>query len=407
MTDEQKDKVEEQVEEQPEDQVEEPTAQNTHVMPDLPDLPDLDLEDFEPPEEEGTGAEDKTAGSLKYAYVGVGQGGGRLAKAFYDLGNHKVIAVNTAKHDLSTLALPDTHKFIASTGNEEGAGKNMSVGAGAVRAHREEIFNLMRRVYGTDVDHIMVCFGAGGGSGGGGFEPMIEIARRYLESIGVDNPDNRVGVVVSLPNNGEASSPQVASNAVACMTTIDHMPVSPVLVVDNEKIGKMRKGLPPKKFWTTVNNDVGGLFNIFNILSNTPSEYQAFDPADYATVIRTGGCMVLGVTTVKDLSSETSVADAVKSNLFKTLLAEGFDFSQARVAAAIAVGGRKIMEETHGLMESLDYGFSMLSNMAGSATVHRGVYEDGKETLRIYTIIGGLSLPASRLAQLEKKTRGH
>ena len=50
-------------------------------------IPDLPLEDFEPDiaatEDE---IEDKANGALTYAFIGAGQGGGRIAKAFYDLG---------------------------------------------------------------------------------------------------------------------------------------------------------------------------------------------------------------------------------------------------------------------------------------------------------------------------------
>ena len=51
-----------------------------------------------------------SGGSQTFAWIGSGQGGGRIAKAFYDLGYHKTVAVNTAKADLALLELPDDHK---------------------------------------------------------------------------------------------------------------------------------------------------------------------------------------------------------------------------------------------------------------------------------------------------------
>jgi len=41
-----------------------------------------------------------------------------------------------------------------------------------------------------------------------------------------------------------------------------------------------------------------------------------------------------------------------------------------------------------------------LSEITGKATIHRGIYEDGRDSLRVYTIIGGLSSPAERLEEL-------
>ena len=53
------------------------------------DIPDLDIEDLDPDLEElgqKNGVEDESGGALTYAIIGSGQGGGKIAKAFYDLG---------------------------------------------------------------------------------------------------------------------------------------------------------------------------------------------------------------------------------------------------------------------------------------------------------------------------------
>ena len=49
------------------------------------------------------------------------QGGGRIAKAFYDLGYKKTVAINTAKSDLALLDLPDEHKFHLDCFGQQGA----------------------------------------------------------------------------------------------------------------------------------------------------------------------------------------------------------------------------------------------------------------------------------------------
>jgi len=104
---------------------------------------------------------------------------------------------------------------------------------------------------------------------------------------------------------------------------------------------------------------------------------------------------------VAKFDEEQDISKAIKYNLKKTLLAEGFDLSTSKVAASIAVASRRIMAEEGGLMDKLNYGFDCLSNLCGNATIHRGVYEDGKETLRIYTIIGGLKTPTKRIEKLK------
>ena len=59
------------------------------------------------------------------------------------------------------------------------------------------------------------------------------------------------------------------------------------------------------------------------------------------------------------------------------------------------------MENTPGLMDSLSYGFDTLGSLCPKATVHRGIYEDNKDSLRLYTIVSGLKIPQKRLKQLK------
>ena len=109
--------------------------------------------------------------------------------------------------------------------------------------------------------------------------------------------------------------------------------------------------------------------------------------------------MVMGIAKLTDFEDEVSVSSAIKANIEKTLLAD-VDMHHAKVAACVAVGGHDIMQNTPGLMDSLNYGFDTLASLCPSATVHRGIYEDAKESLRLYTIVGGLKIPKERAAQL-------
>lgn len=387
-------------------------------LPDVPDLeiPDLELEDYKEPDSTEQCVEDQSGGSHIFAWIGSGQGGGRLAKAFYDRGYRKCIAVNTSRQDLDRLDIPVAQKMLLDIG-EEGAGKDMERGANAALKYKQEIFDLMRKTYGTKVDHIMVCIGAGGGSGSGSSLVLIDIAKKYMKFIGHDKPEERVGVVMSLPTRGEAASPKVSFNAYRVLKQVgakaERKEISPLVILDNSKIEKMYKNLTVKEFWTTINNTVSGLFHIFNVLSKHASPYTSFDPTDYATVLRCGGTMVMGVSKLDPIKSEgdkkepaheTKISGAIKSNMDKTLLAE-LDISDATYAACCAVGGKEIMENTPGLMDSLSYGFDTLSSLCPNATLHRGIYEDEKPTLRLYTLVSGLKIPKNRLEQFAANIR--
>ena len=63
--------------------------------------------------------EDDVEVAFKFAFVGAGQGGSRLAQAFKKIGYNRICAINTAQQDLNTLDLE--HKLCIGDG---GAGKN-------------------------------------------------------------------------------------------------------------------------------------------------------------------------------------------------------------------------------------------------------------------------------------------
>ena len=356
------------------------------------ELPTLDLENYEIPDAEAEEIKDESKGSMKFAFIGSGQCGSRLAESFYKLGYKKVLALNTTPHDLKFIDLPENQKFFEDIG-PRGAGKDMERGKSAVLQYQQEIFDKIAGIFGA-VDHIFISFGCGGGSGSGSFLPLLEIAKRYLKYTGIKDPSNKVGVICTLPTDGEANSPLVKSNTeniISHLTALTNKnDLAPAVIIDNNKIKKQYRGLTVKEFWPKINNTIAGLFHIFNLLSNQDSPYTSFDPVDYRSIIQSTGFMILGLTGVKKYGEKQDISNAVKQNLKKTLLAEEFDLETAKIAGSIAVGGKKIMSEAAGLMDNISYGFDCLSNLCKDATLHRGVFEDDRETLRIYTIIGGL-----------------
>lgn len=365
----------------------------------IPDLP-LEAEAQVTSDDE---VHDESGGCATYAFIGGGQGGGRLAEAFYRLGYRKTICVNTATQDLASVQLPEDQKVLLDAG-EQGAGKDMKIGEAAAEKGQQHIYELMLKKFGQKVDHIFVCVGAGGGSGGGSTLVMVETAKKFLSYIGVEDADKKVGVIMALPTNGECASPNVSRNAqfladALCKCAASGL-ISPLVIVDNDKIKKLYSQLTVKQFWPTVNDTVAGLFHIFNLIPTKNTQYTTFDAADYGSVMRAGGCMIMGVTQVKDWRDANGVSSAIKSNLERTLLAEGLDLRTATHAAAIVLGGKSIFESATGLMSSIESGFDTLAVMTGKAMVHRGVYEDNKERLNVYTLVGGLAAPDKRIKTL-------
>jgi len=368
-------------------------------------IPALDLEQCEPNTEEETGVPEESKGSICYAWIGAGQCGGRLVKSFYDLGYRKIMAVNTTRRDLNSLDIPHTQKFLMDT-DGEGDSRKMERGAKAVRQHRQDIFHHSRRIFGTKVDHIMVCFGAGGGTGSGSVVELIDIAKRYARSIGLRNPSKKVGVIMTLPAAGKVGSPQVAENAYKVANKLSQMAtsgqISPLIIVDNDKINRVYPGITANELWLNINTTVANLFSFFNKVSALGTRYTSFDPLDYLGIIESGGCLNMGRTKVDRFDNPFSISDAVKNNLKQTLFVKGLDLSTVKVCGCIVVGGRELMANVAGLQENINYAFDVLSDITGDATIHRGIYEDNSNSLKVYTIIGGIDNPTDRLEELKQ-----
>ncbi len=366
-------------------------------------LPPLELENYEPDIGQSTSIDDQIKGSARYGWIGVGQCGGRLIKSFYDIGYRKVLAVDTTQDNLDSLDIPKNQKFLMSV-SEEYTDKDMKTGQRAIQQHQQEILHLARQIFGLRVDHIMVIFGAGGGTGSGSVVGLVEIAKRYVRYVGSKNPNKNVGVVMTLPAISKIVSPVVAKNAYKIAVKLSRVAragkISPLIIVDNDKINTMYPEMAIKLPWFGINNGFARLFDTFNTLSNLSSQYSSFSPADYRDIMEAGGCAIMGLTKVHKFNDPFAISKAMKDNLEKTLLADGFDLSTAKAAGCIVVGGKELISSVKGLQNNIDYAFDILSEITGEATIHRGIYEDDGDCLRVYTIIGGLDSPTAQLREL-------
>jgi cell division GTPase FtsZ len=377
------------------------------------EIPELPTPELDTPSDNVEELQDESGGCRTYAFIGSGQGGGRLVESLYKLGYKKALVCNTAPQDLKGLSfIPEDQKIQLDAGTE-GAGKNMRAGESAASKGQHRIYEAMRRKFGK-VDHIFICVGSGGGSGGGSSLVLLETAKKYMAYIGedskgqvIENTDQKVGFIVTLPTNGECASPGVATNAKFVVEKLadyaNKRLLSPLIIVDNDKIKKLYPQVTGKEYWNSVNGTVAGLFHTFNLFPRKETNYTVFDSADYGSIMESGGCMIFGLTSVKDYSKADSISLSLRTNLEKTLLADGFDLRTATHAAAVVLGGSPIFEQVPGLMNSIEEGFDALAVLTGDALVHRGVYEDDKSIrLMVYTMVGGLAAPEKRINQIAR-----
>ena len=363
--------------------------QNSPEVEDLGiDLPDIPLPDDEPVED---GVKDEfDDAAFNFAIVGVGQGGSRLAESFWNLGYRRVGVINTAQQDLSLIKIPEENKLLIGDG---GAGKNPDAADEVFRTRYEDVLDFLKKTFGTGYERVLVCAGAGGGTGAGGVARVLEICHDLNQSLGkeVKDTDAKVGCILALPTRGEGI--KVQENSKKTVTKVVDLQkagvVSPLVILDNEKIKQLYPKLSVNQFWGTANNSICSIFHLFNKISAKESAYTTFDKADLDTIF-SSGIIMFGATPIKD-TTDTGISYAVRDNLRKNILA-GVDAATGNVAACVIIGDKESLDNIP--QSSLEHGFEQLSRMMGSnSTVHRGIYAGAKKGLAVYTAIGGLQAP--------------
>ena len=92
--------------------------------------------------------DDEIEGGFKFNFLGVGQGGSRLAETFYKMGYRRCADINTAEQDLNTIDMPN--KLLIA---ECGAGKNPDKAKQKFKEKEDDVLDFIRRSFGDKYDH--------------------------------------------------------------------------------------------------------------------------------------------------------------------------------------------------------------------------------------------------------------
>jgi cell division protein FtsZ len=357
---------------------------------------DLGLDDFPmaPDAPEVTGPQDKFDFDVAYnlAFVGVGQGGSRIAEAFHKLGYARVAAINTTAQDLRHIDLPDAQKLDL---GGSGAGKDPAVAAAAVEGREEDIFDLLKTAWGNEVDYAFVCFGAGGGTGAGAYSVVAEVAKRLLSET---KRESRLGIFVALPRDSEGQRP--AANAVNVMQQVTGAKFSPAIVIDNQRIEQMHPNQPLGAFHGIANSSVARVFHIFNRLAAQASEHTTFDRADLGKLLDSG-CLAFGAQKITEYANDADISRAVRKQLTGNILAS-VDLTKGKQAGLILSVGRALYDAVPAAR--LEHAFESLSRVLdGGSTIFQGIYPAAGDSLHAFTMVGQLPWPVTRITELARK----
>jgi cell division GTPase FtsZ len=281
----------------------------------------------------------------------------------------------------------------------DGAGKDMTIGASAIKKFGGDIHQAITRKFDKG-QYLMVCIGGGGGTGSGGATALINACLEHTD---------KVGCFITLPKDTEGE--KVRHNAMDVVTEVYKLAeagkISPVILVDNDKVAEMHKDWNIINFWKLANKEVTELFHQINLICAQDSEIHPFDPADYNTVMRAGRCLIFGsldipVSDPTQPVTKDSISTYMRDNLQSGLLAKGFEdnYTESKIAGALLIGQSEVMGNIP--MENLEMAFGILNRVIGDGTVHRGIYVNESIPLRVYSLIGNLKLPESRMRVLNR-----
>jgi len=238
---------------------------------------------------------DNTAiSAINCAFVGVGGGGGKMAKAFLDLGFNRTVLVNTTHKD-QPAGLSPNH-FLLLDG-ADGVGKDVEMGKKILADNATLVEDTLRSRIGK-VDWLFVCASGGGGTGSAA-HVLHDAFNRYLESV---QAVGKVVYIVSTPSSQEKLNPTIKSNSQKLVSDVSS---SPYIVLDNERQLQLLRGkVGMLGMYPTSNKAFSKMLSQVFKLAAESSPIQTFDTKDLERCLRVDGRMFLGTIAVRDFNSE-------------------------------------------------------------------------------------------------------
>mgnify|MGYP001322117503 CR=1 FL=1 len=254
--------------------------------------------------ESGTLLPENTApSSLSVGFIGVGGGGGKMAKAFIDMGFTQTLVVNTTDKDQPT-GLGEDH-FLLIPG-ADGVGKNVELGRQILSNNSALVEDHLRSKVGR-VDWLFVLAGGGGGTGSS-CHSLDSALQRYLKSV---SASGNVVYVVTAPTAQELLNPTIKKNYEALLSDVSG---SAHVVIDNERQLQLLRGkVGMLGLYPTANKNFAKLIAQVLKLSSESSPIQTFDSKDLEACLSTSGRLFLGTTVVKD-PSDSNLGSMIYQN---------------------------------------------------------------------------------------------
>ena len=314
--------------------------------------------------------------AISCGFIGVGGGGGKLAKAFLDLGFSKTILVNTTQKDAPSGL--DAGHFVLVPG-ADGVGKDIKLGKRVLQENSAFVEDAVRTRLGQ-LDWLFVCAGGGGGTGSAAYELHGSLSR-YLSSI---EATGKVVYIVSKPTAQEMLNPTISNNY---KSLVQDLKDTPHIIIDNEKQLQLLRGkVGMMNMFPAANRNFAKLLSQVLKLADEHTDIQTFDTKDLERCLSTDGRIVIGSTVVRDVT-RNDLGSLVYQGCLRSSPCPTPSGNAATGTLLLVVDGH--MASDPDVSRRLESAFSYVGGRA--STLFSGVYvKEGIPGLSAITLLGGL-----------------
>ena len=298
--------------------------------------------------------------AINCAFLGVGGGGGKMAKAFLDLGFNKTLLVNTTVKDQPD-GVEEAH-FLLVPG-ADGVGKDVDLGKKILDENSALVEDAVRARIGSP-DWIFVL--AGGGGGTGSASPILhDTLSRHLKTVGASG---KVVYVVSRPSAQELLNSTIEKNYHSILNDVSS---HPHIVIDNERqLQLLRNKVGMLNLYPVANKNFAQLLAQMFKLAATHSDIQTFDSKDLEKCLNTDGRIVLGSTIIRD-TDRRDLGAAVLQGCIASSPCPPPENSKSQVGALMLVASSEMAGDPK-VSKNLEAAFSYVGGRTN--TLFSGVY---------------------------------
>ena len=251
--------------------------------------------------------EENTAiSALNCAFIGFGGGGGKMAKAFLDLGFNKTLLINTTAKDQPEGIDP---KHLVLIPDADGVAKNIAYGKSVFENNSAVVEDALRTKLGK-VDWLFILAGGGGGTGSA-CSVLHGVFERYLKSV---QGEGGVMYIITWPSAQESLNPTISKNALSLANDVIKYPH---IILDNERQMQFLRGkVGVLDLLPTANKAFAKLFHQILKLANEQSPIQSYDSKDLERCFKTPKRTFIGSTVIPN-PKDANLGAAIFQNCMK------------------------------------------------------------------------------------------